>query len=166
MLLLLQVVGVLAGAALACALWTGRIGRDRFRRSTVALSVLVLALLVAVSLWPTAAGLLRERSRDAALSEEQIELTGGEAAGVNVDFVEWIRPQLGLGDTFHVPDEDPIAYQWITYRLLPHLATNSEEGADWLVFHGSDSSEIGEEREAFGPPREFAPGFAIRRRAR
>ena len=143
--------------------------RARFRTPAVAAAALVVgcaAALAAASTPITLYWLLDTRGEELARSDAEATRLGGVSEGLNEPFIDWVREQLEPGDTIHVAGADPrlnLGFQWLTFRLLPHLAAESAADADVLVFH--DRWPSGYDRRRFDAVRTFAPGFHIVRRS-
>jgi hypothetical protein len=155
----------------------GKAGRRLKRRvfgvAPAQAAAVLAGVLLLVYVLLTARGFLDERDELADLTPGEEVTTGGTNAGANVDFVEWVRSQVGpdRGETFHVrPDglwrlsRDPWTFHWLTYRLHPSLVAERPREADWLIFVRVPEARMQYDRESFEPPREWKPGFAIVRR--
>jgi hypothetical protein len=164
-LLMLQVLGALAGAALLAAMLGRGAGRRSFALAAALVPVGVACVLVGGSLWPTTRNILAERARQAAISPAERQLAPGKSANANVAFVEWARQRIPRGDTFYVLANDAEGFQWATYRLLPNLAVDQPQRADWLVFYDQEPGDSDKyDPSLFGAPEEFEDGFAVARR--
>lgn len=165
MLLLFEVLGVLAGAALLAAIVGRGVGRRSFALGAAIIPAAVACAVLGTGLWPTTRNVLAERASQAALSPQEAQSAPGRSADVEIDFVEWAREQIPAGETFLVVGEDR-GQQWTTFRLLPNLAVDRPEDADWIVFYGEDPEDADAyDPSAFGEPEEFDDGFAVARRS-
>jgi hypothetical protein len=109
----------------------------------------------------------------------------GARLGVNDAFVQWVTDLLGSRDTYYLvmttAPEAGAFPQWITYRLLPNLATGIEgqlgdgtirpasladaKSADSIVFYGVNPRKwTGARLLRDRRLRTFAPGFSVARR--
>lgn len=163
MLLVVQVIGVLAGALVLGAIVAGR----PTRRSLALAAPLVCAgfacVLLGATLYPTARNALAERARKASAPAENAELVPGKSADAEVDFVEWVKPRLRRGETFHLATDDVRGYQWTSYRLLPNLLAGPDD-ADVIIFYDRDPDPSEYDAASFTEPERYEDGFAIARR--
>jgi hypothetical protein len=165
-LLLLQVLGVLAGAGLLAAVGGRGLGPRSYALAAALVPVGAACVLLGGSLWPTTRNMLAERARQAAIPPAEAELAPGKSANAKVDFVEWARQRIPPGEKIYVFAGDSEGYQWTTFRLLPDLAVDRPEDADWLVFYDQEPDESGDyDPSQFEAPEEFEDGFAVARRA-
>jgi hypothetical protein len=84
---------------------------------------------------------------------------------MQASLAEWIRGRIGPGERFYLvptPTRDQAVYQWFTYRLLPNLASERLEEADWLVFYGATPPSTGL-AGMVSRPIEYSPGYSIAR---
>src|SRR2546422_33541 len=134
--LLLQLIAVLLAGSVAAVAWSS----SRTSPQTTARAIVVLAVAFAYlaffgNVWQTSKSLLSQRSQWETLTPGQAAVAG-TPGGVQGAFAEWIRGRLGPGQRFYlVPSatQDVSVYQWFTYRLLPNLATDRPQEADWLI---------------------------------
>ena len=165
MLLFLEVLGVLAGAVLLAALAGRGVSRRSFALGAALVPAALACVLLGASLWPTTRNILAQRTRDAALAPAAAQLAPGHSADVDVEFVEWARERIPPGATIHVLPGDEKGFQWVTYRLLPSLAVDRPEEAEWLVFYDHEPDEGDYPLEDFEDPEEFEEGFGVAKRA-
>ena len=97
---------------------------------------------------------------------EQAAIAGAAAAesGLQSSFAEWIRARIGPDSRFYLvpsPTQDVAVYQWFTYRLLPSMATDEPQKADWLVFYGVTPAKSGLAGEVEGAPLRYATDYSI-----
>lgn len=143
-------------------------------------SVLAALGLVAVALgyfvfwahvWTFGRTFTDARTSWSRLSPDQVATYGGKAAAtVDVGFTEWLRGQIPEGSTFYLAQASPPdtgQYQWITYRLLPDLAVDDPDRADWIIFYDVDPRRGRYAGVAVEGYRSYAPhrGVARVRRA-
>jgi hypothetical protein len=119
---------------------TGRrpVGVDALRRVAVCICIAALAAVALIRLGLTTQDLARRAARpkpDAA----RRDTAGGQAAGTDVDFVEWARLALGPGDSYWIVSgsarRDPAFHQWVSYRLLPRRESPGAATAHALIWH-------------------------------
>lgn len=164
MLLFLEVLGVLAGAVLLAALAGQGVSRRSFALGAALVPAALACVLLGASLWPTTRNILAERARNAATPPAEAQLAPGRSADVDVEFVEWARERIPPGETIHVLPGDEEGFQWITYRLLPSLAVDRPEEAEWLVFYDREPDDEDYPSEDFDDPERFEEGFAVAER--
>ena len=90
----------------------------------------------------------------------------GTPPGVQSGFAEWIRARLAPGQRFYLAPsatQDVSVYQWFTYRLLPNLATDRPQEADWLIFYGTTPRASGYIHMIKGIATRYGPGYSIAR---
>ena len=166
MVLLLQLGGILVAGSIAAIAWTS----SKPAPEAVARTIVILALAFAYlafwgNLWQTGKGLLSQRDSWEALTPAHAALAG-KPVGVRGPFAEWIRGRLGPGQSFYIvekPALDESVYQWFTFRLMPNLATNRPERADWLIFYGTSAKASGYLERISGAAEQYAPGYSIAR---
>lgn len=169
MVLLFQALALLAAGGAVAALVAGGVTRRAFAKGVVVAVAAVAAALLGNGLWSTARGFVKDRDQASRLTPQQAADAGGAALGLNLSFIGWAYERLRPGDSFYMMPAgsgiDPATYQWVSYKLLPHLHTATPEKADVLVFYNDDPSKDAKyDRRRFGPPTQFAKGFAIARR--
>jgi hypothetical protein len=166
MVLLLQLSAVLLAGSVAAAAWSS----SKPSPHAIARAIVVLALAFGYlaffgKVWQTSKSLLSQRSQWEAMTPAEAALAG-TPAGVQWGFAEWIRPRLAPGQRFYlVPSatQDVSVYQWFTYRLLPNLATDRAQQADWLIFYGTSPKASGYLHQIKGLAAQYAPGYSIAR---
>lgn len=164
MLLFLEVLGVLAGAVLLAALAGQGVSRRSFALGAALVPTALACVLLGASLWPAIRNIVAEGMRDAALPPAAAQLAPGRSADVEVEFVEWARERIPPGATIHVLPGDEDGMQWVTFRLLPSLAVDDPEQAEWLVFYDREPDEEDYPSEDFDDPERFDDGFAVAER--
>jgi hypothetical protein len=198
--LLLQTVGVVAATVLVAKLIQAEIGSDRYLFSCIVVTA-VFSLVLFFTQVDRGVRQMREERRTIGASSQAVcsgapcrpylNLTATEAInqvgariGVNTSFVQWVRNRLRPGDSYYlVMTMSPgaaAAPQWITYRLLPHLATGIEgqlgngtvrqgspsavSKADWVIFYDVDPRKWPTARVNQGHLERLSPTFALLRR--
>src|SRR5262245_18667381 len=146
MVLLLQLGAVILAGTVAALAWSS----SRASPQVVARAIIVLALAFGYvafwsKVWETSKSLLSQRSLSQTLTPAQAAVAG-TPNGVQDGFAEWIRARRQPGQRFYlVPSatQDISVYQWFTFRLLPNLATDRPQRADWLIFYGTSPRASG-----------------------
>ena len=164
MLLFLEVLGVLAGAVLLAALAGQGVSRRSFALGAALVPAALACVLLGASLWPAIRNMIAEAARDAAMAPAEAQLAPGRSADVEVEFVEWARERIPPGATIHVLPGDEEGFQWVTFRLLPSLAVDRPEEAEWLVFYDREPDDEDYPSEDFDDPERFEEGFAVAER--
>jgi hypothetical protein len=165
MVLLLQLGAVLLAGSVAAAAWSSKASPLAVARAIVILAVAFAYVAFWGKLWQTTDSLISQRSQWETLTPAEAAVAG-TPGGVDGSFAEWIRGRLKPGDRFYmVPSEaqDVSVYQWFTYRLLPNLATDRPQEADWLVFYGTSPRASGYIHLIKGVAARYAPGDSIAR---
>jgi hypothetical protein len=200
--LLLQTVGVLAAAVLLVRIF--RPSGDRSRYATAAVAVVTVLSLVLFFAKADRGVKRMSENRDLlgqtaepfcagapckaflGLSESEGIDQVGARLGVNVPFVNRIRERVEPGERYYlVITKEPSAAafpQWITYRLLPRLATGIEghrgdgriepgsrtaaSEADWVIYYGVDPRRSRTARSGAGAVETFEPKFHLARVSR
>ena len=167
MALLLQVLGVLAAAALL------RVAAGSLRlASAVALIAVVLGTVaVANDGWSAGRNLLKERAQTARLTAPQVEGAGGTIYAAREDV-------LGAADA-RIPDRARVyvacvgvrcggsgVLEWITFRLTPRPFVERMQDADWVLGYGMDPAEAGIRGAAAQRAIRFGPKFFLYPRQR
>jgi hypothetical protein len=164
MVLLLQVIAVLVAGSVAALVWSSsKTSPQTIARAIVVLAVAFAYLAFGAKVWQTSESLLSQRSQWETLTPGQAAVAG-TPGGVQGGFAEWIRSRLQPGQRFYlVPSatQDVSVYQWFTYRLLPNLATDRPQQADWLVFYGTSPRASGYTHLITGMAARYAPGYSI-----
>jgi hypothetical protein len=171
MVLLLQVLGVLAGALVISAFVRGDSRGLRPDPPAIAIVAAIAGcILFWGQAWSVGSELNGERKHLAATRAFDAFVAPGVSQGQNVRFLEWARKRMPRGDTFAIMPADMwqqadmfIPYQWSTYQLSPHRSVAPQD-ADWLVFYGTAPEALDYDRRAFDPPVKYGPGFALARR--
>ena len=166
MVLLLQLGAVLLAGSVTAVAWSS----SKASPQTIARAIVVLAIAFAYlafwgKVWQTGDNFLSQRSGWETLKPAQAAVAG-TPSGVDGSFAEWIRGRLKPGDRFYmVPSatQDISVYQWFTYRLLPNLATDRPQQADWLIFYGTTPRASGYIHLIKGVAAQYAPGDSIAR---
>ena|SRR5436190_23880054 len=166
MALLLQVTAVLLAGSVAAFSWSS----SKASHQTIARAIVVLAVAFAYlafwgKVWQTSKSLLSQRSQWETLTPGEAAVAG-TPGGVEGAFAEWIRGRLRPGQRFYlVPSatQDVSVYQWFTYRLLPNLATDRPQEADWLIFYGTTPRASGYIHMIKGIATRYGPGYSIAR---
>lgn len=164
MLVLFEVLGVLAGALVLAGIVSGGVGRRSFARAAAVVPAALACTLLGTGLWPTVRNIVAEGARQAALPAEEAQSAPGRSADVEIDFVDWAKQRVGPDQTFYVLGGER-GLQWTTFRLLPALAVDQPEDAEWLVFYDREPEEADEYDPArFQAPEVFDEGFAVAHR--
>ena len=166
MVLLLQLGAVLLAGSVAAVAWSS----SKASPQAVARAIVILALAFGYlafwgKVWPTGKSLLSQRSQWEAMTPAQAALAG-TPPGVQSGFAEWIRARLAPGQRFYLAPsatQDVSVYQWFTYRLLPNLATDRPQEADWLIFYGTTPRASGYVHMIKGIATRYGPGYSIAR---
>ena len=165
MILLLQVAGVIAAAAVASSLWGGSGSVSGTRRGIVVLTVAFAYIAFASHVWSVGRLFADQHKAWAPITADQSLLAG--SPGVQGAFAEWIRGRLRPRDHFFItsnPPGDPAVLQWFTYRLLPNFAARDAAHADVLVFYATTPKQSHMRRLVSGPVQQYQPLFSIARR--
>jgi hypothetical protein len=169
MLLLGEVAAALLAGVLATLFW-----KQKATPASVARWIFVLATVFAylffwAHVWSIGDGFWSDRSTWKRLPREQAAAAGAVAENpdLRVGFADWIRGRLKGGDSFYiVPPKaraEPGIYQWFTYRLLPSVASESPDGADWLIFYDTSPALSGFSTQLDGAPEQYEPNYSIAR---
>jgi hypothetical protein len=168
MVLVLQLGAVLAAGLFAASAWGIRPLAAGAARSLVVIACALSYIVFWSHLSVSVDTFRSERVQWRATPPEQAVLTGAAAAegGMNSSFAEWIRARIPPNTRFYLvpsPTRDVAVYQWFTYRLLPSLATDEPQKADWLIFYGISPAQAGLASEIEGAPLQYAPGYSVAR---
>jgi hypothetical protein len=166
MVLLFQLSAVLLAGSVASVAWSS----SKTSPQAIARAIIILAVAFAYvafwgKLWQTSKSLLSQHSQWETLTPAQAAVAG-TPGGVQGSFAEWIKGRLGPGERFYLvpsPTQDVSVYQWFTYRLLPNLATDRPQTADWLIFYGTSPRASGYIYLIKGLAPQYAPGYSIAR---
>lgn len=141
MTLLSNVLAALVVVALLS--WRARVRGAWSGLSSIApmVATAILAFVALSGAWSTWQALRSEYNTNSKIPAGQAEVRGGETAGANVPFVEWLNATVPQGEPYYVyaADKDGGGYQWLTYRLYPRVAVADPKDARWLVFAGGVS---------------------------
>jgi hypothetical protein len=168
--LLVQVAGVAAaGGVLVLAL---RLAGRRLAPAA-GVGVLALALVGAATLLrlPRTVDDLRDSRRNhARLTSAAVEAAGARRyPGLEIDaaFFDWVATRVPPRASFFIVTQPrhQSSYQWGTFRLLPRLATERADQADWIVFYDRDPRNRGPAAYDARTLELYRPGFGIARRA-
>jgi hypothetical protein len=168
MVFVLQLGAVLAAGMFAALAWGARPLAAGAARSLVVIACALSYIFFWSHLSQNVDGFRSERVQWRAVPPEQAVVAGAAAAesGLQSSFAEWIRPRIGPNSRFYLvpsPTQDVAVYQWFTYRLLPSLATDEPQKADWLIFYGIAPAKAGLAAQLEGAPLEYATGYSIAR---
>ena len=163
MTLLSHVLAALVAAALLS--WRARVRGAWSGLSSIApiVATAILAFVALSGAWSTWRTLRSEYNANSKIPAVQAEVRGGETAGANVPFVEWLNATLPQGAPYYVyaTDKGGGGYQWLTYRLYPRVAVTDPEDARWFVFAGGVSPAAAGLTRREVSLREFQPGLAL-----
>jgi hypothetical protein len=166
MTMLSQGFAVLVAAALLS--WRARVrgSASSIRSTAVVVVVAVLTFVSLSSLWDTWQGFRDNRRANAVLAPANAATLGGAAAGANLDFVEWLSSNLPPRAEFYVSTNgsDPGSYQWLTYRLFPHVAIPDRAKAHWIVFLRVTVEAGGFKRGEFSRVLAYGPDLLLAER--
>ena len=194
----MQTLGVIAATVLVARFLPTAIGSNRYMSACLVVTAAVSSILFFNEVDRGVRQMKEERNtiggtaqaycsgapcrpyRDLSATEATDQV--GTRMGVNAGFVEWVRSRL-RGDSYYLAmtaaPEAGAFPQWITYRLLPSLATGIEgqlgngkvrsgsltlaKESDWIVFYGVDPRKWPTGGRAFRdyPVKTFGPGFAL-----
>lgn len=169
MALVFQLGAVLMAGFVVAVAWTAKPTPAAIARSIGVLAMALGYIAFWGHVWQTGDSFWSQRAQWEATPRAQAELAGGQLVlpGVSTGFAEWIRPRLKPGDRFYIdPGSAPrneAVYQWLTFRLLPNLATENPQQADWLIFHGMSPEESKISGSSAGIVQQYAPGYSILR---
>lgn len=166
MVFVLQVGAVLAAGVFAALAWDSRPLAAGAGRSLVVIACALSYIVFWSHLSQNVDGFRSERVQWRATPPEQAAIAGAAAAesGLQSSFAEWIRARIGPDSRFYLvpsPTQDVAVYQWFTYRLLPSMATDEPQKADWLVFYGITPAKSGLAGEVEGAPLRYATDYSI-----
>jgi hypothetical protein len=198
----MQTLGVVAAAVLVAKLIPIGEGSSRYTFSGLVVTA-VLSLVLFFTSVDRGVRLMREERQTLGASAQPfcngapcrpfLKLTAAQATnqvgarlGVNAPFIQWVKNHMRSSDSYYlVMTADPQAAAfplWITYRLLPNLATGIEgqlgngtirqgsptaaNSADWIVFYGVDARKraIGGKLLPRRDVETFSPTFSLARR--
>jgi len=168
MVFVLQLGAVVAAGVFAALAWGFRPWPVGAARSLVVIACALSYIVFWSHLSQNVDSFRSERVQWRATPPEQAAVAGAGAAesGLQSSFAEWIRARIGPDSRFYLvpsPTQDVAVYQWFTYRLLPSLATDAPQKADWLVFYGITPAKSGFAAEVDGPPLRYATDYSIAR---
>jgi hypothetical protein len=161
--LAIQLLACVGAVALIALLLRGDTSRRTMAASAAGVAVVVVSLLGVQSVWTNARSQRATGKAQRALTTAQANMAGGQAIGVNAPFVEWTVRQASSRDNFYLVGQDPTVIQWLSYRMLPHLAVERPQKGTWLVFYGQTPRQAGYKRAQLDDVRTFAPGFEMAR---
>jgi hypothetical protein len=157
MTMLSQGFAVLVAAALLS--WRARVrGSMPGIRSTAVVAVVAVLTFVSLStFWATWQGFRHDRRGNAAIAPASAATLGGAAAGADLAFVDWLNRNLPARVPYYLSTNgtDPGSYQWLTYRLFPHVALADRAKAHWIVFLRVTPEAGGFNRSEFSRVLEF-----------
>jgi len=142
----------------------GRVHDDvgRLRALAGRTCILALALVAAIRIGPTTLDLI-DGARAGAVPGAEHAIAGGRRAGVNTQFVEWVRRRIGPGERYWIATADawrtPAVAQWLTFRLLPHEPVENARNADALIWYGDRARP--RTPRGFSRVQWYRPGFGV-----
>lgn len=163
MTLLLEVVGVLAVAALVRGALPGPAS---LLPALAVVAVVVAGFAFWSNAWPEVHDLVSEHSADARLTPEQALSLPGSLWGARADVLDWangVLPQRARV-FLECPQESNCSNglaNWITYRLQPRLFTSFASQAQWILFYNTPRSALPTVHVT--DVVQYAPGFLIGR---
>jgi hypothetical protein len=169
MLFLGEVAAALLVGVLGAFIWTRKAAPTSVARWIFVFATVFAFLFFWTHVWSISDGLWSDRSTWKRLPREQGPAAGAvaENADLRVGFADWIRRRLKPGDSFYiVPAKaraEPAVYQWFTYRLLPSVASEKPDGADWLIFYDTSPARSGLTARLDGAPEQYEPNYSIAR---
>jgi hypothetical protein len=169
MLLLGEVAAALLVGVLGAFVWTKKATATSVARWIFVFATVFAYLFFWGHLWSIADGFWSDRSTWKRLPHDQGPAAAAvsENADLRVGFANWISRRLKVGDSFYiVPAKaraEPAVYQWFTYRLLPRIASERPEGADWLIFYDTSPARSGFSARLDGAPEQYEPNYSIAR---
>jgi hypothetical protein len=169
MLFLGEVAAALLLGVLGALIWT-----KNAKPTSVAQWIFVFATVFAylffwVHVWSVTDGFWSHRSTWKPLPRESGPAAGAveENADLRVGFADWIRRRIKAGDSFYIVPAnaraEPAVYQWFTYRLLPNVASERADSADWLIFYDTSPAHSGLSAQLDGAPEQYARNYSIGR---
>jgi hypothetical protein len=169
MLLLGEVAAALLAGVLGAFIWTRKATPASVARWIFVFAIVFAYLFFWGHVWSIGDGFWSDRSTWKRLPRDHGPTAGAlaENADLRVGFADWIRRRLKPGDTFYiVPAKaraDPAVYQWFTYRLVPSIASEGPDGADWLIFYDTSPARSGFSARLDGTPEQYEPNYSIAR---
>jgi hypothetical protein len=188
MSLLLQTVGILVATVLVARVVLAGAGPRRYVVACLAVVAAVTATLAFTSVDSQLKVMGDNRKADdaaraAGATDDGLFNLSGQRLGVNTAFTDWVRTAMPGHDTYYLvmspgPEVSAMPH-WITYRMLPHVATaiEGQDGtnapqppsapnatkADWVVFYGVEPRKWALRKQFHMRLRHFAPGLALGR---
>jgi hypothetical protein len=198
--LLMQTIGVVAATVLVAKLIRTETGSDRYLFSCIVVGAVISLVLFFTGVDRGVRQMREERRTIGGTSQPfcngapcrpYVDLTPTEATnqvgarmGVNTPFIQWVKDQLRPGNSYYLvmttASEAAAFPQWITYRLLPNLATGIEgqlgngtirqgspsavSKADWVIFYDVDPSKWRTGGGKQGDVKRVSPTFGLLRR--
>jgi hypothetical protein len=189
MSLLLQTVGILVATVLVARVVFAGAGPRRYALACLAVVAALTATLAFTSVDSQLRAMKTNReanaaAREAGATDEVLLNLSGQRVGVNTAFTDWVRTAIPGHDTYYLvmaPGAEVAGLpHWITYRMLPHVATHIEgqDGtnsarpasvagaaeADWIVFYGVEPRNWSLRKRFHLRLHHFAPGLALGQR--
>jgi hypothetical protein len=161
--LAVQLLGCAAAVLLISLIVRGDTSRSSVAASTAVLATVVVSLVGLQGLWPTAKQHLTVAKQQRRISHYEVTVAGGRALGVNADFVEWAVGQTALTDRWVLASKDATVMQWLSYRMLPRLATQKPQKGTVIVFYGTTPQKAGYAMSQLTDMRSYQPTFSIAR---
>jgi hypothetical protein len=160
-------LGAVLMAGFVVAAWTAKPKPAEIARSLLLVAIAFAYIAFWGHLWQTGRSFWSERSDWKTVGRPQADVAGAPPEpGFQTPFAEWIRERLKPGDRFYLvpsPTRDEAVYQWFTFRLLPNLATDRPQQADWLIFYGTSPRQTGLIHSIRGIAQQYGPGYSIAR---
>jgi hypothetical protein len=196
----MQTVGVFAATVMVAKLLRTDSGPNRYLFSCVAVSAVVSLVLFFTAIDRGIRQMREDRRTVGSTSQPfcngapcrpYLQLTSTEATdqvgarmGVSTPFIEWVKARLRPGDSYYLvmttATETAAFPLWITYRLLPNLATGIEGqlgngtvrkrsasavgSADWVIFYAVDARNWLAAGGTEGRLEKFTPTLGVLRR--
>jgi xanthosine utilization system XapX-like protein len=169
MALVFQLGAVLMAGFVVAVAWTAKPAPAAIARSIGVLAMALGYIAFWGHVWQTGSSFWSQHAKWKSMPRVQAEVAGGRLVlpRVSTEFAEWIRERLKPGDRFYIdPSSAPrneAVYQWYTFRLLPNLASEKPEQADWLIFYGMSPEESKVSDSIPGIAQHYRPGYSISR---
>jgi hypothetical protein len=161
--LAVQLLGCAAAVLVISLVVRGDTSRSAIAASTAVLATAVVSLAGLQGLWPTAKQHFEVAKQQRGLSDYEVTVAGGRALGVNADFVEWAVGQTAPTDRWVLASKDATVMQWLSYRMLPRLATRKPRKGTVIVFYGTTPEKAGYAMSQLSDLRSYQPTFSIAR---
>ena len=169
MVLLGEVAAALLAGVLGAFIWTRKVAPTSVARWIFIFATVFAYLFFWAHVRSITDGFWSDRSTWRRLPREQGAAAGAVAENpdIRVGFADWIRRRVKAGDSFYIVPakarSEPAVYQWFTYRLLPSIASERPDGADWLIFYDTSPARSGFGARLDEAPEQYEPNYSIAR---